>query len=94
MNNRIKQGVIPEDAWNQTSIELVAAAEAHCRAFVVRIFYEKIKQVKVSPELQKVLNQLVELYAVHTLLRCSGDLLRVSKLNTNKNIKFINCYLF
>lgn len=77
MNERIKQGVAPEDAWNQTSIELVAAAEAHCRAFIVNIFYEKIQQVNVSVELRKILDHLVELYAVNTLLKCSGDLLRV-----------------
>lgn len=27
LNERIKKGASPEDAWNETSIELVAAAE-------------------------------------------------------------------
>lgn len=74
----MKQGKIFEDAWNETAIELVAAAEAHCRAFIVQTYYNVTNELKnVSSELRKVLVNLMQLYAVHIALRCTGDLLRV-----------------
>lgn len=74
-----------EDAWNSTSIELVAAAEVHGRTIIVDIFYNTVNvlQRKVSPELGLVLQQLLQLYAVNTALRCSGDFLRVSTIMKN-----------
>lgn len=67
-----------EDAYNETSIELVAAAEAHCRVFLVETYYNAFSELtNISDELRAVLKQLMELYAVHTILRNVGDLLRV-----------------
>lgn len=78
INERVQKGRIYEDAWNETSIELVAAAEAHCRAFMVETYYGVMKKINnISEPLRKVLNDLMELYAVHVALRCTGDLLRV-----------------
>lgn len=92
INERIQRNIPPEDAWNQTSIELVAAAEAHCRAFVVKTYYAKIQNCNVSQKLLPVLNQLVELYAVNTLLRCSGDLLRFTSA-CGKDIEVLQNWL-
>ncbi|KAK5639615.1 hypothetical protein RI129_012107 [Pyrocoelia pectoralis] len=80
MNERIKKGVSVEDAWNHTSIELVACAEAHCRAFVVSRYCSEIMRLKdtVSESLRIVLVQLLHLYGVSTAIKCLGDLLRFS----------------
>lgn len=76
IEKRMRNGVSPEDAWNQTSIQLTQCAEAHCRAFIVRTFIESMRQVSMSAEVRNVLNQLCELYAVHWLLQKRGDFLQ------------------
>lgn len=82
INERIKSGKVYEDAWNETSIELVAAAEAHCRVFLVETYYTAFNELKnISEALRTVLKQLMELYAVHTVLKNIGDLLRASIYN-------------
>lgn len=79
INERVKKGQSYEDAWNDTSIELVAAAELHGRTFIVETYYNTINNLKkqTSRELGVVLQQLLELYAVYTILRSTGDVLRV-----------------
>lgn len=79
INERVQKGEVYEDAWNNTSIELVAAAEIHGRTLIVETYYNTVEDWKnnVSKELIIVLEQLLKLYAVHTALRHTGDLLRV-----------------
>ncbi|CAG4983887.1 unnamed protein product [Colias eurytheme] len=78
MQKRIASGIPVEDAWNMTSIQLVAAAEAHCRVIILSTFYEEINKVAstLSPELRIVMQQLVELYAAYWALEKIGDLLQ------------------
>ncbi|KAF7991392.1 hypothetical protein HCN44_002954 [Aphidius gifuensis] len=85
MDDRIKNGTSSEDAWNQTSIELTQAAEAHCRAFLITRFIDwvKSKHGKISNELFIVLSQLSELYAVYWVLQRVGDFLRFSCLKSD-----------
>ena len=82
MDRRIRKGVAPEDAWNQTSIEWAQSAESHCRVFIVSRFVDASNalRTKVSKELHQVLMQLCELYAVYWVLQRVGDFLRVSNL--------------
>nr|CAD7427770.1 unnamed protein product [Timema monikensis] len=77
MERRIRGGMSPEDAWNNTSIELTQCAEAHCRAILVNNFVQTLETFKVSDSLHLVLTQLCELYAVHWVLQKSGDFLRI-----------------
>lgn len=79
VEERKKMGQSYENAANATAIELVQCAEAHCRSFLVRSAYEMTKDIdeNLSPELSAVIHQLVELYAVDTCLKSTGDLLRV-----------------
>lgn len=91
----MKSGRVYEDAWNETSIELVAAAEAHCRVFLVETYYNAFNELKkISNELRTVLKQLMELYAVYTILRNVGDLLRVSIGSTSTNFIFAKSFTF
>lgn len=79
IDERIRAGESPENAWNQTSIELVQAAEAHCRSFLVLTFVEWVQNLTtISKELRTVLEQLCELYAVYWVLQRVGDFLRFS----------------
>lgn len=79
LDRRIRSGATPEDAWNETSIELASAAESHCRAFIVLRFAESVKALhtKISKELHQVLSQLCELYAAYWVIQKLGDFLQV-----------------
>lgn len=81
MDRKIKKGRSPEDAWNETSIELMQAAESHCRAFIVMRYVTAINELTtVSKELHIVLKQLCTLYCVYWVLQRTGDFLRFSTL--------------
>ncbi|KAL1492606.1 hypothetical protein ABEB36_010843 [Hypothenemus hampei] len=84
INKRIQNGQSPEDAWNNTSIELVEAADLHGRTFIVQTFHESVESLKVSPQLKTVLQQLVELYAVYHALKLVGPLLRFADVNAQE----------
>jgi acyl-CoA oxidase len=72
-------GLASELAWNSVTVQLVEAAEAHCRAFMVERYVEALqtRMSHLSPELRTVMRQLCELYCVFWVLRCSGDFLQV-----------------
>ncbi|XP_050519552.1 probable peroxisomal acyl-coenzyme A oxidase 1 [Diabrotica virgifera virgifera] len=82
INERVRKGMAYEDAWNNTSIELVQAAELHGRTLIVEIYLATIQKLKqrVSTELMTVLDQLLQLYAVDTILRCTGDILKFTEV--------------
>ncbi|XP_055688294.1 probable peroxisomal acyl-coenzyme A oxidase 1 isoform X2 [Lutzomyia longipalpis] len=77
VEQRIREGKKPGTAANLSSIELVAAADAHCRAFILRAGAESMEKVSksVSPALAGVLKDLLELYAVDAAKKALGDLL-------------------
>lgn len=81
LNERVRKGQAYEDAWNNTSVELVETAELHGRIIIIETFYKTVTDLKrsTSEELWIVLRQLLELYAVYITIKCSGHLLRVSK---------------
>lgn len=80
VEERMKGGLSYGKATNETAIELVQCAEAHCRSFLVQSAYQMIKDTnsKCAPELALVIQQLVEIYAIDTCLKSIGDILRVS----------------
>ncbi|EFN76281.1 probable peroxisomal acyl-coenzyme A oxidase 1 [Harpegnathos saltator] len=83
LDRRIRSGVSPEDAWNQTSIELAHCAESHCRAFIMTRFVEIARNLtSLSKECHQVFMQLCELYSIYWVLQRLGDFLRFSCLNT------------
>ncbi|ENN81096.1 probable peroxisomal acyl-coenzyme A oxidase 1 [Dendroctonus ponderosae] len=92
INERIRKGQCSEEAWNNTSIELVEAADVHGRTFIVERFYESVKKTNVTPELRLVLDQLVQLYAVTQALKLSGYLLRFAELS-GKDIESLQIWL-
>ncbi|XP_060516308.1 probable peroxisomal acyl-coenzyme A oxidase 1 [Cylas formicarius] len=83
INERVKKGQAFEDAWNNTSVELVETADIHGRVFIVETYYNTVENLQVSPELKRVLNQLLELYAVNTALKLTGSLLRFTDISSS-----------
>ncbi|KAG6460357.1 hypothetical protein O3G_MSEX011937 [Manduca sexta] len=83
IEKRQKEGMSYEDAWNMTSVQLSQASESHCRAIILSTYNEemKIQAASASPELKKVLFQLVDLYVVYWALQRVGDLLRFTSIS-------------
>ncbi|XP_026759158.2 probable peroxisomal acyl-coenzyme A oxidase 1 [Galleria mellonella] len=79
----VNAGNSQQDAWNLASVQLVAASEAHCRAVLCEIFSNEIQRASstLSPNLSKVLQQLVELYLVYWALEKRGDILLYSTIS-------------
>uniref|UniRef100_A0A1B6GE28 Acyl-coenzyme A oxidase n=1 Tax=Cuerna arida TaxID=1464854 RepID=A0A1B6GE28_9HEMI len=85
LEKKARQGVAPEVAWNETSVQLVQCAVAHCRSFIVQTFVETLAAAKatMSPALHLVLSQLCQLYTVYWMLRDVGHFLMYSALKPN-----------
>uniref|UniRef100_A0A2A4IZR4 Acyl-coenzyme A oxidase n=1 Tax=Heliothis virescens TaxID=7102 RepID=A0A2A4IZR4_HELVI len=85
MKKYIKRGLAPEDAWNMSSVQLVAASEAHCRAFILSTYKSEVDKTtgSLSEPLRRLLNQLVQLYAIYWTLEKLGDLLLYTSISEN-----------
>ncbi|XP_059058434.1 probable peroxisomal acyl-coenzyme A oxidase 1 [Achroia grisella] len=90
----VTAGNSQEDAWNLASVQLVGASEAHCRVFLCEIFVNEIQRTSksLSPNLYKVLQQLVELYLVYWALEKKGDILLYSTISKNDIAVLTNRY--
>ncbi|CAO2637669.1 Peroxisomal acyl-coenzyme A oxidase 2 [Lemmus lemmus] len=71
----MRSGVDQYDAWNQTSVIHLQAAKAHCYYISVRNFKEAVEKLDNEPAIQRVLQRLCDLYALHGILTNSGDFL-------------------
>ncbi|GAB1298612.1 Peroxisomal acyl-coenzyme A oxidase 2 [Apodemus speciosus] len=71
----VRSGVDQHDAWNQTAVIHLAAAKAHCYFITVKNFKEAVEKLDNEPEIQRVLQRLCHLYALHGILTNSGDFL-------------------
>ncbi|VVC32713.1 Acyl-coenzyme A oxidase, N-terminal,Acyl-CoA oxidase/dehydrogenase, central domain,Acyl-CoA [Cinara cedri] len=76
----VNSGVTQEDAWNQTSIKLTHASEAHCRAFVIDVYLKILQTSTFSTEIMKVLTDLGELICACWIINRLGDFLQFSNL--------------
>ncbi|XP_065369280.1 probable peroxisomal acyl-coenzyme A oxidase 1 [Calliphora vicina] len=87
-NARLGEGLSQPNAFNNTALVMTRAAELHGRAFVSSNFHESVvndeAKNKRSPEFQKVLENLLELYLLHTFFRHLGDILRFVPLGENE----------
>ncbi|KAL0901882.1 hypothetical protein ABMA27_007037 [Loxostege sticticalis] len=83
MEKRVSSGMSIEDAWNLSSVQLVAAAEAHGRVVLATYFYEGATRViaKASSSAGVVLRQLLELYLVYWALQSLVDLLKYTNIS-------------
>ncbi|XP_045771127.1 probable peroxisomal acyl-coenzyme A oxidase 1 isoform X1 [Maniola jurtina] len=83
IRDRIKSGMDYEDAWLMTTVQLVGAAEAHCRAVLLGTYWNEMKRItKTSSEnVRKVLHQLAVLYLMYWALEKTGDLLKYASVS-------------
>ncbi|KAG6460353.1 hypothetical protein O3G_MSEX011931 [Manduca sexta] len=83
IRNRVKTGLSYEDAWDLTTVQLVAAAEAHCRAVICDVYRSEAVRLteKSSPNVRAVMRQLTTLYLHYWALERIGDLLRYSAVS-------------
>ena len=72
-----KKFCTPEEATNQTSIELANAAEIHCQTFFLNSALEMLRNLNESPSMKSVLTNIVEIYAIELVLRSLGSFLQV-----------------
>lgn len=75
-----KKYLSPEEAANQTGIELTKASELHCQAFLLQATIEVLEESSksVSSKLSGVFMDLLNLYSVDLALRYIGNLLQVT----------------
>lgn len=75
----------PEQASNQTGIELVSAAEIHCQSFLLQAAITALESAakEVSPKLAVVLRDILELYAVDLAMRQLGNLLQFVNISAD-----------
>ncbi|XP_005993285.1 peroxisomal acyl-coenzyme A oxidase 1 isoform X2 [Latimeria chalumnae] len=68
-----------EDAWNDTSIDLVRASDAHCHYVVVKLFTAKLSEV-TDTAVHSVLSTLCLMYALYGISKNTGDFLQAGLL--------------
>ncbi|KAG6460354.1 hypothetical protein O3G_MSEX011930 [Manduca sexta] len=83
MTKRVKNGMSFAEAWNMTSVQLVAASEIHCRVIIITTFYEDIKTAAptLPSPIREVLYQLVDLYAAYWAIDILQDLLKFTSMS-------------
>ena len=74
-------GVSRGDSWNNCSVELVRAAQAHCHQFVVEQFANVIKNESFSATLRPVMEALFNLYCLHGIVEEAKDFLEDGYMN-------------
>lgn len=72
------QGVAHHDAWNQSAVLLIKAAQAHARYFVADCFVRSVKEGQFSAPVRSILAQLCEFFLIYWLAERSGDFFMVS----------------
>uniref|UniRef100_A0A3B4ENI7 Acyl-coenzyme A oxidase n=1 Tax=Pygocentrus nattereri TaxID=42514 RepID=A0A3B4ENI7_PYGNA len=79
LQGELQRSISQEDAWNNSSIELVRASDAHCHYVVVELFAAKLSEIS-DTAVHSVLNTLALLYALHGITLNSGDFLQLSQI--------------
>ncbi|KAL1404043.1 hypothetical protein pipiens_019092 [Culex pipiens pipiens] len=83
IQQRVKAGRTPQEATNETGLELVRLAEIHCRGFILQSAYAAIEQAcqTASQPLGEVLREICRLVVYDEALRITGDLLRFTTMS-------------
>ena len=73
-----RQGMAPYDAWNQSAVQLIKAAQAHARYLVADCFVRSVKEGKFSEPVRSILSELSQFLLIYWLVERSGDFFMVS----------------
>ncbi|TSK62587.1 Peroxisomal acyl-coenzyme A oxidase 1 [Bagarius yarrelli] len=79
LQNELTRSKSQEDAWNNSSLELLRASDAHCHYVVVKLFAAKLSELS-NTAVYTVLSSLALLYALHGVSSNSGDFLQAGLL--------------
>ncbi|XP_031419959.1 peroxisomal acyl-coenzyme A oxidase 1 isoform X1 [Clupea harengus] len=79
LQGELQKSRSPEDAWNNSSIDLVRASDAHCHYVVVKLFAAKLGEIS-DTGVHSALSTLALLYALHGVAQNSGDFLQAGLL--------------
>jgi len=77
LDKRSRKGEAPHDAWNNASVFLIKAAQAHARYFVVDRYVSSILGGNFSAPVRQILTQLCELFVIYWLTERHGDFILV-----------------
>jgi len=80
LDEKLSSGLRPEDAWNQTTVQLVYSSMSHMRAFVIQQYAKTLQRSDISSPLKCVLSTLFEIMALTWINRHSGDFVRFGGL--------------
>ncbi|XP_013804327.2 peroxisomal acyl-coenzyme A oxidase 2 [Apteryx mantelli] len=75
LQHLIQSGAKKHEAWNQCTVQLVKAAQAHCHYITVKIFVETVEKLDNKAGIQKVMKHLCDLFALHGIFSNAGDFL-------------------
>lgn len=75
-----------EQAANYAGVKLVRAAELHCYVFLLETAINELHCMKVSSTLEKVFENILELFTVDLALNLRGDMLQFVSI-TNSDIE-------
>ncbi|XP_026731714.1 probable peroxisomal acyl-coenzyme A oxidase 1 [Trichoplusia ni] len=83
LRRRLESGLSHEQAWELSTIQLISAAEAHCRAVMSQTYKNEIVRLteNSSPNVKKVMQQLSTLYLYYWALERIGDLLLFTSIS-------------
>ncbi|XP_064597795.1 peroxisomal acyl-coenzyme A oxidase 1-like [Liolophura sinensis] len=70
-----KQGHSQAEAWNLSSVLLVDTAMAHCEAFIVKVFSQRLSERTLDAGVRRVLTTLYRLYCCSSINSHLGDYL-------------------
>ncbi|XP_060068142.1 peroxisomal acyl-coenzyme A oxidase 1-like [Ylistrum balloti] len=85
MNRRVMvEGQSQQQAWNNTSQQLVWASRAHCHTYVVRTFVDMVTSGVYDNQVQEVLTSLCKLYAVHGIVEYLGEFIQDGYFSTKQ----------
>jgi acyl-CoA oxidase len=81
----------PYETFSKNSIELVHIAKAYVETFIVRAFYDGVRQASEHRPFTSVFEQLFHVFAIHTLRNQATDFIRL-KLLTSDQIYQLETY--
>ncbi|XP_053354296.1 peroxisomal acyl-coenzyme A oxidase 1 isoform X3 [Clarias gariepinus] len=79
LQTELQRNKSQEDAWNNSSLELIRASDAHCHYVVVKLFAAKLSEISHTA-VYSVLSALALLYTLHGVANNSGDFLQAGLL--------------
>lgn len=84
MKNLVSEGQSQQEAWNNTTQQLVWASRAHCHTYVVKTFVSMLSGGTVEGPVLNVLTSLCKLYAVYGVIQHMGEFIQDGYLSTTQ----------